>query len=147
MDDPFHLQRFVDAQRPVFEQVLRELRAGRKQSHWIWFIFPQLMGLGYSSNAEFYGIASAEEAAAYLHHPVLGQRLRDCTALVNAVHGKAIQQILGTPDDIKYRSSMTLFARVASTLFGRVAPENEIFRAALEKYFDGVEDPATIRIF
>ena len=114
-EDGFDLARFVRAQVGAFEQALRELRAGRKQSHWIWFIFPQRKGLGRSATSEFYGIGSMEEAQAYLAHPVLGPRLRECTRVVNAVEGRTAQAIFGWPDDVKFRSSMTLFARAAET--------------------------------
>ena len=135
MNDPFDLQRFVDAQEPVYQQVCAELRRGRKESHWIWFIFPQLRGLGHSQMAIRYGIASRKEAEAYLQHPVLGPRLRECTGLVNSVEGRSIHQILGSPDDLKFRSSMTLFAGVT--------PGNQIFQDALQKYYDGQPDPFT----
>ena len=114
MSDPFDLQRFVTAQAPVYQRVLAELRQGQKQSHWIWFIFPQLAGLGHSPMARRFAIASREEAVAYLGHGVLGPRLRECTALVNAVRGRTIREILGTPDDLKFCSSMTLFGAVSS---------------------------------
>lgn len=136
MNDSYNLQRFVDAQASVYEVVRSELKAGRKQSHWIWFIFPQLKGLGFSSTAQFYGIGSRGEAEAYLAHPVLGARLRECTALVNAVNGRSIDQILGYPDDMKFRSSVTLFSAVTE--------ENQVFEEALRKYFGGVPDPATV---
>src|SRR6201985_1982472 len=108
--DPFDLQRFVTAQSPIFGTALAELRAGHKQSHWMWFIFPQLRGLGSSPMAERYGIGSREEAEAYISHPVLGPRLRECTEIVNAVQDASIEQILGYPDNLKFRSSMTLFS-------------------------------------
>lgn len=136
MSDPFDLQRFVDAQAPVYPRVEAELRAGRKQSHWMWFIFPQIEGLGFSVMAQRYAIRSRAEAEAYLSHPVLGPRLRDCTRLVNAVSGMDIHSILGSPDDMKFKSSMTLFARAAS--------DNADFLAALDKYYEGEFDPATI---
>jgi uncharacterized protein (DUF1810 family) len=136
MNDPYNLQRFVDAQARVIDQVRLELHAGQKQSHWIWFIFPQLRGLGSSPMADRYGIGSREEAEAYLAHPVLDSRLRDCTELVNAVQNRSIQEILGYPDDLKFRSSMTLFSGVTDN--------NGVFRAALEKYFNGEADPATV---
>ncbi len=137
MADPHKLQRFVDAQSTVYEQVLGELRAGQKQSHWIWFIFPQIAGLGYSSTAQFYAIQSLDEAQAFLQHPALGQRLRKCTAIVNAIEGRSIHAIFGSPDDLKFRSSMTLFARASE--------DNEPFISALEKYFDGKPDPLTLQ--
>ncbi len=134
--DPHNLQRFVDAQQPVFEQVCAELRGGRKRSHWIWFIFPQMRGLGHSETAGFYGISSRQEAEAYLAHPVLGPRLRECTRLVTMVEGRSIDQILGYPDNLKFRSSMTLFALTGS--------DNQIFRDALQKCFDGKPDQRTL---
>lgn len=137
MNDPYRLERFVKAQKSVFEQVLSELRAGRKRSHWIWFIFPQLKGLGHSAMAQEYGIASREEAEAYLQHPVLGPRLKQCTELVNAVEGQSIEAILGYPDDLKFRSSITLFATVA--------PEEAVFKEALGKYFSGEPDQLTVQ--
>jgi uncharacterized protein (DUF1810 family) len=137
MNDPYRLDRFVKAQESVFEEVLSELHAGRKRSHWIWFIFPQLKGLGHSAMAQDYGITSREEAEAYLQHPVLGLRLKECTQLVNAVEGRSIDAILGYPDDLKFRSSMTLFALVA--------PEETVFKDALRKYFSGELDQLTVQ--
>lgn len=136
VNDPFGLDRFVTAQNPVYEEVLAELRDGRKRGHWMWFIFPQLRGLGHSRMAAAFGIASRQEAEAYLNHPVLGTRLRECTRLVNLVEQRSITEILGYPDDLKFRSSMTLFDRVASG--------NQLFNAALEKYFAGERDPLTL---
>jgi len=136
LSDPFDLQRFVNAQNPVYEKVCEELRKGRKEGHWIWFIFPQLRGLGHSAMATAFGISLRQEAAAYLDHAVLGPRLRECTRLVNLVEGREIDQILGYPDDLKFRSSMTLFASVAS--------DNQVFRDALDKYFGGEPDPLTL---
>jgi uncharacterized protein (DUF1810 family) len=138
MNDPFDLKRFLDAQEPEYSTVLSELRAGRKRSHWIWYIFPQLRGLGSSSMAQVYAIASIEEAQAYLKHPVLGPRLEECTALVNRVEGHAIDEIFGFPDNLKFRSSMTLFARAAE--------DSAPYKAALEKYFGGVPDPVTMNL-
>jgi len=111
MSDPFGLQRFVDAQAPVYPRVVAELRHGQKQSHWMWFIFPQLAGLGFSPMAQRFALRSRDEAVAYLGHGVLGPRLRECTALINAIEGRAIGEILGSPDDLKFRSSMPLFAK------------------------------------
>ena len=136
LSDPFGLQRFVDAQNPVYEEVRAELRIGRKRGHWMWFIFPQLRGLGSSAIAGAFGISSRQEAVAYLAHPVLGPRLRECTRLVNLVEGRAISQIFGYPDDLKFRSSMTLFASVASG--------DQVFKDALDKYFDGEPDSLTL---
>lgn len=140
MADPFNLNRFVSEQAAVFPRVLKELQAGEKRSHWIWFIFPQMKGLGHSSQSEYYGIGTLEEAAAYLRHPVLGERLRHCTRLVTQVEGRAISRILGYPDDLKFRSSMTLFARAAEEA-GLDATE---FNEALKKYFGGEGDPLTV---
>jgi uncharacterized protein (DUF1810 family) len=137
-DDPFDLQRFVDAQAPVYDRVLLELREGRKRSHWMWFVFPQIAGLGSSPMAQRYAIASRAEAAAYLAHPLLGSRLRECARLVTATEGRSIHDILGSPDDMKFHSSMTLFAEAA--------PADADFGAALEKYFGGAPDPATLAL-
>jgi len=138
MDDPFKLQRFVDAQDLVYRSVISELRAGVKQSHWMWFVFPQVAGLGRSATAELYAIQSLDEAKAYLTHPLLGGRLRECTQLMLDVMGKSARQILGNPDDLKFFSSMTLFAHAA--------PDEKLFRDALAKYFDGREDAMTAEL-
>jgi uncharacterized protein (DUF1810 family) len=134
--DPYNLERFVRAQEPVFARVCAELAAGRKQSHWMWFVFPQLRGLGSSPMAQRYAIASLDEARAYLSHPVLGERLRRCTDLVNRVEGRTAGEIFGYPDELKFRSSMTLFARAAGTA-------REPFENALAKYFRGEPDART----
>jgi len=136
-NDPFHLQRFVDAQNPVYESVLAELGAGRKVGHWMWFIFPQIAGLGHSGMSRRFAISGRAEAQAYLHHPVLGPRLRECARLVTEVEGRSIDEILGYPDDRKFRSSMTLFLEVA--------PGDPVFQAALQKYFDGQLDQFTVQ--
>lgn len=136
MNDPYDLQRFVAAQQPVYDQVCAELREGNKRSHWIWFIFPQIRGLGHSLTAHKFSISSLAEARAYLDHPLLGARLRECSALVAAVDGRSIDEIFGYPDNLKFRSSMTLFARAA--------PEYQIFDDCLRKYFGGEPDPATL---
>lgn len=138
MSDPFTLQRFLDAQGPVFAQVCAELAAGRKHSHWMWFIFPQLQGLGSSHTARLYAIASVQEARAYLAHAVLRERLRECTGLVNQIQGRSIEAIFGHPDHLKFHSCMTLFARAAGAA-AAAAP----FREALGKYFAGEEEPLT----
>ena len=130
------LERFVEAQAPVYDQALRELRAGRKQSHWMWFVFPQIAGLGHSAMAQTYAVESLEEARAYLAHPVLGVRLRECCQAVMDAQGKSAHDIFGSPDDLKFRSSMTLFD---------MAAPNDVFRTALEKYFDGAVDPFTLQ--
>jgi len=137
MQDRFDLQRFVSAQQGVYEQARAELREGMKRSHWMWFVFPQVRGLGSSAMSRRYAIASLEEAAAYLEHPVLGPRLRECTALVLQAEGRSIDRIFGSPDDMKFRSCMTLFDRADR------APER-IFGAALQKYFGGATDPQTL---
>lgn len=136
MNDPYDLQRFVHAQNPVYEQACSELGQGRKQGHWMWFVFPQLKGLGHSWTAEKYGISSRGEAEAYLRHSILGPRLRECTRLVNLVDGRSIEQIFGYPDNLKFHSSMTLFAAVTS--------DNEVFVKALQKYFGGQPDGQTL---
>ena len=138
------LERFIRAQAPVFEQVLEELRAGRKRTHWMWFVFPQIHGLGHSPTAQHYAIGSLEEAEAYLRHPLLGERLRQCTRLVRDIEGHAIGEIFADPDQLKFRSCMTLFARAAER--GATVPEDRIFRGALEKYFGGQEDPRTLEL-
>jgi len=136
IDDAFDLNRFVDAQAGVYDDVLAELRAGQKRSHWIWFIFPQMKGLGRSPLAHHFGIGSLDEARAYWSHPVLGPRLEECTQLVNRVEGRSIHDIFGTPDDMKFRSSMTLFSRAAA--------DSAIFNGALQKYFNGEPDGMTL---
>jgi len=139
-DDPYELHRFVLAQQGVFERVCAELTAGTKLSHWMWFIFPQLKGLGASPTAQHFGIASLAEARAYLAHPLLGERLRRCTRLVNEVRAKSARAIFGYPDELKFRSCMTLFASAAQ---GDAAPGNGVFGAALARYFAGEPDPLT----
>lgn len=142
MTDPYNLERFVSAQELEYGQVCAELRAGRKRSHWIWFIFPQMRGLGSSEMANYYGIGSRQEAEAYLKHPVLGERLRECTRLVLDISGRSINQILGYPDDLKFRSSMTLFAAAAEN----EAPEKHLFQDALQQYFEGKPDSRTLAL-
>ncbi|MGY3240327.1 MULTISPECIES: DUF1810 domain-containing protein [unclassified Bradyrhizobium] len=137
MTDPFDLERFVRAQNPIFRAVQGELAQGRKQSHWMWFIFPQIAGLGFSAMSQRYAIGSRAEAESYLAHPLLGSRLVDCTRLVLAVEGRTINAILGAPDDAKFRSSMTLFGAVS---------DEPIFDEALAKYFAGQRDDATLGI-
>ena len=138
IDDEYDLRRFVDAQRESYARARAELSTGRKTSHWMWFVFPQLSGLGRSPMAERYAISSLGEAKAYLAHAVLGARLEECAALVNAVEGKSLQEIFGSPDDLKFRSSMTLFAHAA--------PPASVFREALDKYCGGEEDPLTLAL-
>lgn len=135
---PFCLSRFIDAQEHVYEQVLAELEQGRKQTHWIWYIFPQIEGLGHSSMAERYAIKSLDEARACLLHPVLGARLEECTEKVIAIEGKSAATIFGHPDDLKFRSSMTLFACAADS--------ESVFSRALEKYFHGEKDVKTLAL-
>ena len=134
--DRFNLQRFVDAQTPIFQRVTSELKAGRKMSHWMWFIFPQIHGLGNSPTAIEYAISGLEEAHAYLAHPVLGPRLKECTQLVLTIENSSAAQVFGSPDDIKFRSCMTLFAQVSE--------EGNTFTRALEKYFRGIPDRMTL---
>jgi uncharacterized protein (DUF1810 family) len=136
-DDPFNLNRFVEAQASVIDTVLLELKRGKKQSHWMWFVFPQIAGLGFSSMAQKYAISSLDEARAYLGHPVLGDRLRKCVELVLQVENRSAHQIFGSPDDMKFRSSLTLFSE---------ATGEEVFLRALDGYFDGVPDSATLEI-
>jgi len=138
MADPFDLDRFVQAQERTYATVLAELRAGRKKSHWIWFIFPQIDGLGHSSTSRFYAIKSRDEARAYLEHPVLGARLRECTEIVVGLDDVSVDSVFGFPDTLKFRSCMTLFRRISSG--------DNCFARALEKYFGGEEDPYTIRL-
>ncbi|HUN26847.1 MAG TPA: DUF1810 domain-containing protein [Steroidobacteraceae bacterium] len=136
MSDPFELERFVAAQDGVYGAVRDELAAGEKASHWMWFVFPQLAGLGASPMSRRFALASLAEARSYLAHAVLGARLRECTRLVNAVEHRTARQIFGSPDDLKFRSSMTLFALAD--------PAEGLFAAALRKYFDGVPDARTL---
>jgi uncharacterized protein (DUF1810 family) len=134
--DPYNLGRFVLAQAPIYQRALSELQAGEKMSHWMWFIFPQIAGLGSSPVSIKFAISSRAEAQAYLLHPVLGPRLKECTQVVLLVEGRSIEQIFGSPDDMKFRSSMTLFAQVS--------PDDGIFQKALQKYFQGVPDRLTL---
>lgn len=137
-DDPFDLARFLAAQEGVIDDVRAELSGGRKRSHWMWFVFPQLKGLGHSSTAQHYGIASLAEARAYLAHPVLGPRLRECCDLMLAVPQRSAHEILGSPDDLKFRSCVTLFSLAA--------PEEPLFRRCLERFHDGEADPRTLAL-
>jgi uncharacterized protein (DUF1810 family) len=134
--DSFNLERFVDVQAPIYEQVRREMAAGRKESHWMWFIFPQIAGLGQSPMSIRFAIASLDEAKAYLAHPVLGARLRECAGLTLDVEAKTARDIFGAIDEMKFRASMTLFARAA--------PDEDVFQRCLDKYFGGSPDPATL---
>ncbi len=136
MSDTFNLNRFLDAQKPVYDGVVGELSKGIKTGHWIWFVFPQYKGLGYSATSRRFAISSLDETRAYLEHETLGARLRECTQLVLNLQGRTAQQIFGHPDYLKFRSCMTLFAQAA--------PTNKIFSSALDRYFDGAGDPLTI---
>lgn len=132
----YDLQRFVEAQNPVISQVKQELSSGEKRTHWMWYIFPQVAGLGSSRRAQRYAISSREEAEAYLEHPILGPRLRECTEIVNGIEGRSANDIFGSPDDLKFHSSMTLFDAVAD--------DATAFRTALERYFDDEPDQKTL---
>jgi uncharacterized protein (DUF1810 family) len=136
--DPHNLQRFLDAQHKIYGQVCDELRSGKKESHWMWFIFPQMKGLGSSLTAQKYAITGIGEAKAYLAHVLLGFRLRECTQLVQGVDGRSIEAIFGYPDHRKFQSSMTLFARAS--------PDEDLFAAALKKYFHGESDRRTLEL-
>ncbi|MGO9995381.1 MAG: DUF1810 domain-containing protein [Steroidobacteraceae bacterium] len=138
MTDPFNLERFVKAQDPVFGDVIAELRAGEKIGHWMWFVFPQMRGLGRSAMARTYAISSGAEAEAYLSHPVLDPRLKECTQLMLEVVGRSIDEILGSPDNLKFGSSMTLFAHATT--------DNRLFLDALEKYCGGQFDARTLEL-
>ena len=135
-DDPFNLRRFIAAQEPVYDEALAEIRSGRKRTHWMWYVFPQLDGLGSSSTAKFYAIKSIEEAQAYLSHPVLGERLRECVNALLAIDGRSASAIFGYPDDLKLRSCATLFAALPNA--------ESIFTELLTKYFDGAPDQRTL---
>jgi uncharacterized protein (DUF1810 family) len=136
------LERFVEAQAGVYEQACAELRAGRKRSHWMWFVFPQIQGLGSSEMAVRYAISGRDEARAYLEHAVLGARLRECAGIVVGVEGKTVGEIFGYPDDLKFHSSMTLFAEVGT--LSADGSSGSVFRTALEKYFGGKKDKGTL---
>jgi uncharacterized protein (DUF1810 family) len=137
-DDPYNLSRFVDAQEDDFNRALAEIRSGRKRSHWMWYIFPQFDGLAFSSTSKFYAIKSIDEAKAYLNHPVLGPRLRQCAEAALGVEGRSATEIFGSPDDLKLRSCATLFACVS--------PPGSVFERLLEKYYDGERDEKTLRL-
>jgi uncharacterized protein (DUF1810 family) len=138
MTDPFDLDRFVQAQEKVFDQALSELKAGSKRSHWMWFIFPQIDGLGFTTTSRYYAIKSLEEARAYLAHPLLGARLSACSEALLALAGRSAAEVFGYPDDMKLKSSATLFAWVA--------PAGSPFERLLEKYFSGDRDSKTLRL-
>ncbi len=137
-DDPYDLGRFLRAQEDDFEEALSEIRSGRKRTHWMWYIFPQFQGLGFSSTSRHYAIKSIEEARAYLDHPVLGPRLRECAEAVNRVAGRSATEIFGSPDDLKLRSSATLFASIS--------PGGSVFEQLLEKYYGGRRDDKTLHL-
>ncbi len=137
-NDTFDLDRFISAQENVYETALGEIRSGRKQGHWMWFTFPQIVGLGRTEVSQLYAIKSREEAVAYLEHPVLGARLREISEALLSVQDKSATEILGTPDDLKLRSSMTLFKSVST--------DNDVFLNVLDRYYEGEEDPQTFRI-
>lgn len=136
--DPYDLYRFVRAQEAAYDRALAELRAGRKRSHWMWYIFPQVAGLGFSATSRHYAIKSLEEAKAYLAHTLLGPRLIECAEAALQVDGRSAHEIFGSPDDLKLRSSATLFAQVS--------PEGSVFHRLLDKYFQGQPDTATLRL-
>lgn len=138
MSDPYSLSRFIEAQEPVYDTALGELERGRKQSHWMWFIFPQLAGLGHSPTASRFAISGLDEAHAYLAHPLLGDRLVQCTRTINAVRNRTAHEIFGSPDDMKLHSSMTLFRETANN--------PEPFRTAIERYFGGEADARTLEL-
>ncbi|WP_263376167.1 DUF1810 domain-containing protein [Granulicella aggregans] len=137
-DDPYKLKRFLDAQKGIYERVTSELRAGRKASHWMWFIFPQIRGLGHTETSILFAIASLPEAEAYLSHPVLGPRLHQCCELLMQIDGRSASQIFGSPDDLKLRSSMTLFAQADS--------KSALFQSVLNRYFQGTPDQRTLEL-
>ncbi len=137
-EDPFDLHRFVEAQADSYARAVQELRSGRKRSHWMWFVFPQFDGLGSSATTRHFAIKSIAEARAYLRHPILGARIAECTTIANHIEGRTARQVFGAPDDLKFRSSMTLFELVS--------PPPSVFASALEKYFAGVGDSRTLEL-
>jgi uncharacterized protein (DUF1810 family) len=143
MNDPYDLARFLEAQAGCYERVLAELGAGEKASHWMWFIFPQVRGLGSSPMARRYALSGLAEAYAYLEHPTLGARLRECTRAVLAVKGRTAHEIFGSPDELKLRSCLTLFAQAAAA---SPVPEDRVFGEALARYYRGEPDPVTLRV-
>ncbi|WP_242928412.1 DUF1810 domain-containing protein [Pontibacter vulgaris] len=138
MSDSYNLNRFLSAQEQIYPSALAEIKSGRKRSHWMWFIFPQLDGLGFSETSRFYAIKSKEEAIAYLNHTILGARLQEITEALLNINGKTASEIFGSPDDVKLKSSMTLFALVSK--------ENSVFQQVLDKYFNGVKDTKTLHL-
>ena len=137
-EDPYHLHRFVQAQEGVYERALSEIRNGRKQSHWMWFVFPQFEGLGFSPTSRLYAIKSVAEAEAYLSHPLLGPRLKECSEAAIRIEGRSALAIFGSPDDMKLKSCATLFAQVS--------PPGSVFDRLLQKYFQGERDDKTLRL-
>ena len=144
--DRFRLERFVEAQAGVYERVCAELRAGQKRSHWMWFVFPQIRGLGSSEMAVRYAISGREEARAYLEHAVLGPRLQECVGIVVEVQGKTVEEIFGYPDDLKFHSSMTLFNETTALFAEAEGPSESVFHKALKKYFGGMTDRRTLEL-
>jgi uncharacterized protein (DUF1810 family) len=138
LEDPYDLSRFLRAQEGVYDRALAELKSGQKRTHWMWYIFPQINGLGYSPTAELYSVKSIEEAREYLNHPVLGKRLLECTEALLAIKGRSVSEIFGYPDDLKFKSSMTLFEKMAGA--------GSVFSSALDKYCHGARDAATLRL-
>ncbi|MEB3882971.1 DUF1810 domain-containing protein [Lyngbya sp. CCY1209] len=137
-NDPYHLKRFLDAQATSYDRALAELKAGRKRSHWMWYIFPQYKGLGFSAMSRRYAIQSLEEAEAYLNHPILGDRLLECTATVLGITGRSAHDIFGSPDDLKLRS--------CATLFEVVSPPDSVFLQLLDRFYDGDRDAKTLQL-
>jgi uncharacterized protein (DUF1810 family) len=137
-DDPYDLNRFLTAQEGVYDRALAELKGGQKRTHWMWYIFPQIDGLGYSPTAKYYSIKSIEEARQYLNHPVLGKRLLECTEAVVGVKRRSVSEIFGYPDDLKFKSSMTLFEKIAGS--------GSVFSSALDRHCRGERDTATLRL-
>ncbi len=137
-DDPYDLKRFLSAQQGIYERALAELTRGQKRTHWMWYIFPQFDGLGYSPTAKRYSIKSIEEARQYLNHPVLGKRLLECTEAVIALKGGSLSEIFGYPDDLKFKSSMTLFEKIAGS--------GSVFSSALDMYCHGERDATTLKL-
>jgi len=138
VDDPFDLNRFLKAQDNDYNDILAEIKAGEKRTHWMWYVFPQIDGLAFSSMSKLYSIKSIEEAKAYFRHPLLGPRLRECAEAVVAVEGRSVGEIFGSPDDLKLRSSATLFASVS--------PPGSVFERILEKYYRGLRDDKSLRL-
>jgi uncharacterized protein (DUF1810 family) len=137
-NDPFILRRFACAKEAIYDAVLKELRSGQKRTHWMWYIFPQITGLGYSPTSQRYAIKSQAEARHYLSHPILGERLLECAETILRIQGRSVSQIFGSPDDLKLRSSMTLFASIT--------PPESVFARVLDRYFQGQPDSRTLDI-